>query len=88
MTNDPKPLKEFIEGVPFVDTHSHTAGFDLGTPVDDKAGKSLPQVIENDYLLYLSSSCVTPARSPAQDGWRVKPDLRTISVRAEIPVLF
>ncbi|MDA1140777.1 MAG: amidohydrolase family protein [Planctomycetota bacterium] len=72
MTDTRKPLKEFIEHLPFIDTHSHTAGFDLGTPLDDKAGKSLPQVIENDYLLYLSSSCVVPARPPVPEGWRVE----------------
>lgn len=51
-------LREFINATPFVDTHSHVAGYEWGTPVDDRTGRSLPQVVMNDYLNYLASSCV------------------------------
>lgn len=30
-----------VDVTPFFDTHSHAAGFDTGTPVDDRGGKNL-----------------------------------------------
>jgi len=50
-------LRAFIEAQPIIDTHSHVAGFDFGTPLDDKQGFSLPQILMRDYLLYLTGSC-------------------------------
>lgn len=50
-------LKAFIDSQAFFDSHSHMAGFDVGGPVDDCQPRSLPQILVNDYLLYLSGSC-------------------------------
>jgi len=50
-------LRNYIDTLPFFDSHSHMAGFDVGTPLDDKQGRSLPQILVNDYLQYLSGSC-------------------------------
>jgi glucuronate isomerase len=49
---------KFVESVPFIDTHSHAAGMDTGTPVDDKAPLTLAQIIFFDYLTYLAGSAV------------------------------
>ena len=46
-------LRESIAALPFVDTHSHMAGGDEGSAVDDRGGKSLPQVLMSDHLRYL-----------------------------------
>jgi hypothetical protein len=46
-------LRDHIAALPFVDTHSHMAGGDFGSPVDDRVGKSLPQVLMADHLRYL-----------------------------------
>lgn len=65
-------LRDYVDTLPFIDTHSHAAGFDTGTPVDDRAGKSLPQLILNDYLLYLAGSTgVVPAPPDGQREWSV-----------------
>ncbi|HOK80357.1 MAG TPA: amidohydrolase family protein [bacterium] len=53
-----KELKKFIDSHPFFDMHSHTAGFDLGGPVNDKIPRTLYDILTNDYLAYISSSCV------------------------------
>lgn len=50
-------LKAFIDSQAFFDSHSHMAGFDVGGPVDDRQPRSLPQILVNDYLLYLAGSC-------------------------------
>jgi uncharacterized protein len=50
-------LAAYIAQLPFFDTHSHSAGSDLGTAREDRGGKSLPQVLFNDYLLYLVGAC-------------------------------
>src|SRR5215210_6792441 len=46
-------LRDHIAALPFVDTHSHMAGGDFGTPADDRGGRSLPQVLMSDHLRYL-----------------------------------
>jgi hypothetical protein len=46
-------LRQHVAALPFVDTHSHMAGGDEGSPVDDRGGKSLPQVLMSDHLRYL-----------------------------------
>ena len=72
MPDDITQLKDFINSVPFIDTHSHMAGFDEGSPVDDRGGRSLPQIIANDYLSYLASSCIELPAPPGPGGWRVE----------------
>src|SRR5215210_7590806 len=49
-------LRDHIAALPFVDTHSHMAGGDFGTPADDRGGRSLPQVLMHDHLRYLLES--------------------------------
>jgi hypothetical protein len=49
----PGELHQFVAALPFIDTHSHMAGGDAGSPLDDRAGKSLPQVLMSDHLRYL-----------------------------------
>src|SRR5690349_17727583 len=66
-------LLSYINSIPFIDTHSHIAGFDLGTPVDDKTGRSLPQILMNDYFAYLASSCHdTPVAAAKNGGWKLE----------------
>jgi len=66
-------LREYIDSVPFIDTHSHAAGMDTGTPVDDKGGKNLPQLIMNDYLAYLAGSCAdVPVPPQKNGGWMLE----------------
>ena len=72
LPDDITQLRDFINSVPFIDTHSHMAGFDEGSPVDDRGGRSLPQIIANDYLSYLASSCVEVPPPPRPEGWRVE----------------
>ncbi len=52
----------YVNSLPFIDTHSHAAGMDTGTPVDDKAPLTLAQIIFFDYLTYLSGSAVDDAK--------------------------
>ncbi len=54
-------LNQYVNDLPIFDTHSHMAGFDTGSPVNDKAGKTLPMILLNDYLLYLCWSCADAA---------------------------
>jgi hypothetical protein len=65
-------LRTTIESIPLFDSHSHAAGFDFGTPLDDRQGRSLPQILVNDYLWYLASSCCS-AQDLAEMGrkWQV-----------------
>ncbi|MCM8759563.1 MAG: amidohydrolase [Candidatus Omnitrophica bacterium] len=67
-----KELKRFIDNTNFFDMHSHMAGFELGTPVDDKRPRTLYSILMNDYLAYLSGSCLdrqlVPSRKQAIDG--------------------
>ena len=49
-------LRDHIAALPFVDTHSHTAGGDLSSPADDRVGKNLPQILMSDHLRYLLES--------------------------------
>ena len=53
----PPALSRYIAGLPFFDSHSHLAGFDVGGPVDDRQGRTLAQLLANDYLAYLAGSC-------------------------------
>lgn len=62
-------LRTYIQTLGFFDTHSHVAGFDEGTPVDDRAGRSLPQIIMNDYLLYLAGSVGGGGHRPGGGVW-------------------
>lgn len=67
-----KQLQQAINAIPLFDSHSHAAGFDLGTPLDDRAGRSLPQILTNDYLLYLRQSCCSPEQVAEMDReWTV-----------------
>jgi hypothetical protein len=50
---EPGELRQFVSAVPFVDTHSHMAGGDAGSPLDDRGGKSLPQILMSAHLRYL-----------------------------------
>jgi len=50
-------LSERIAAMPFFDSHSHMAGFDLGGALDDKRGRTLAGILTNDYLAYLAGSC-------------------------------
>ncbi|MBI2193007.1 MAG: amidohydrolase family protein [Planctomycetes bacterium] len=65
-------MKRYVDQIPFFDTHSHVAGFDFGSPLDDKQGRSLPQILMNDYLAYLASSCFDDLQSAFKNGgWTV-----------------
>ncbi|MGC9066615.1 MAG: amidohydrolase family protein [Candidatus Ratteibacteria bacterium] len=61
-----KELKEYIENHPFFDMHSHMAGFDLGGPANDKLPRTLYSILTNDYLAYISSSCIDAPVPPSQ----------------------
>jgi|GEM_PF-1151596 len=64
-------LRAFIEAQPMIDTHSHVAGFDFGTPLDDKQGFSLPQILMRDYLLYLAGACGELPAKPGGGEWTI-----------------
>jgi len=65
-------LRQTISSIPLFDSHSHAAGFDFGTPLGDRAGRSLTQILTNDYLLYLRGSCCDPGPVAEMDrGWSV-----------------
>ena len=49
-------IQNMVDEIPMFDTHEHVAGFDWGIPAEDKGGRSLPQVLFNDYLLYLAGA--------------------------------
>lgn len=76
---DVAELKQYVNDLPFFDTHSHMAGFDTGSPANDKAGKSLPMLILNDYLLYLVWSCadVAPPQEIGKDAGKPRTPSRT-----------
>lgn len=61
-----KELKNFIENIQFFDMHSHMAGFDLGSPADDKKPVTLYEILTNDYLAYISGSCIDKPVVPAK----------------------
>ena len=65
MTTEHDDLAAYINALPFVDTHSHMAGFDVGSPADDRGGRSLPQLLMKDYLQYLAGSCGQLPEPPA-----------------------
>jgi len=64
-------LRAYIDAQPMIDTHSHVAGFDFGTPLDDKRGFSLPQILMRDYLLYLAGSCGELPAKPGGGEWTI-----------------
>jgi predicted TIM-barrel fold metal-dependent hydrolase len=64
-------LRRYVDSLPFFDSHSHAAGFDLGTPKDDKQGKSLPQILMNDYLAYMADSCADVPEPPKDKPWGI-----------------
>lgn len=65
-------LQSYIDSLPIVDTHSHAAGFDYGTPINDREGLSLPQLLMNDYLRYLAFACATHEQAKAAHAtWAV-----------------
>ncbi|MCX7705561.1 MAG: amidohydrolase family protein [bacterium] len=57
-------LRKFIDNTPFFDMHSHMAGFEFGTPMDDKKPRTLYGILLNDYLLYLSDVCLDKQLKP------------------------
>src|SRR5687768_3941139 len=69
-----RAIRDFVEAQPILDTHSHMAGFDVGSPVDDKGGKSLPMLLLNDYLLYLTWSCADVGPPDALGKGAGRPD--------------
>jgi hypothetical protein len=79
-------LRDHIASLPFVDTHSHMAGGDFGSPVDDREGKSLPQVLMSDHLRYLLEA--QGAGAELLGGYRQwKPDQAEQQMAALLPLL-
>lgn len=77
-------IKTMVDEIPMFDTHEHVAGFDWGIPPDDKGGRSLPQIIFNDYLAYLAGAArhtgppIGPAQFPiekAEENWSAGKEL-------------
>lgn len=68
MADATRNLEAEIDRIPFFDTHSHMAGFDLGGRVDDRRGRSLAGILTNDYLGYLAPSCCDTAIPPAKQS--------------------
>ena len=79
-------LLRYVESLPFFDMHSHVAGFDLGTPTDDREGLTLPKLLVNDYLAYLSGSCVDQAVAPQKNADGQGEDVEK-SFRSILPLL-
>jgi hypothetical protein len=65
-------LRTTVESIPLFDSHSHTASFGFGTPLNDRHGRSLPQILVSDYLWYLAGSCSSadPMADPGRK-WQV-----------------
>jgi hypothetical protein len=79
-------LRDHIAGLPFVDTHSHMAGGDFGSPADDRGGKNLPQVLMADHLRYLlESQGAAPEMLKDYRQWR--PDDAEAQMRVVLPLL-
>src|SRR5688500_19157217 len=79
-------LRDHIAALPFVDTHSHMAGGDLGPPPDDRGGKSLPQVLMSDHLRYLLES-QGHARELFEDYRHWRPDDAEAQMKVILPLL-
>ncbi|MBI2192521.1 MAG: amidohydrolase family protein [Planctomycetes bacterium] len=80
-------LDAFIDTLPFIDTHSHAAGYEWGTPVDDRQGRSLPQILVHDYLAYVSSSCVDFSLTPPPPRSTWSPEDAPEQFRHILPLL-
>lgn len=71
-------IREFIQGMTIYDTHEHVAGFDWGYKPDDLPSakrhprKSLPHVLMNDMLLYITGSTGYAGPSLAPTSWKVE----------------
>lgn len=83
MTASPdNSLREHIAALPFVDTHSHMAGGEAGSPADDKGGKNLPQVLMSDHLRYLLE-----AQGEARDFFETYRQWRPEDAEAQMKVV-
>jgi len=80
-------IRRMVDEITMFNVHDHVAGFDWGIPPDDKGGKSLPQILFNDFLLYLTGAAryrgpglgpnqYTPER--AEEHWKAGRDLLEI----------
>jgi len=49
----------------FYDSHSHMAGMDLGSSLNDKQEVSLTHILLHDYLTYLAPCCLNPEKIPS-----------------------
>jgi len=54
---DHPDISACIAACPFYDSHSHMAGMDTGSPLDDHGDMSLAMILGHDYLAYLAGSC-------------------------------
>ena len=79
-------LREHIAALPFVDTHSHMAGGDFGSPADDRGGKSLPQILFSDHLRYLLEA-QGAATELLGDYRQWRPDDAEAQMRLLLPLL-
>ena len=78
-------FRDAIAALPFVDTHSHMAGGDEGSPLDDRGGRSLPQVLMSDHLRYLLE---VQAETPALFQYRAwKPEDAEAHMAVVLPLL-
>ena len=78
-------LQDYIDSLPFFDSHSHMAGFDTGTPLDDTQGRGLADILANDYLAYLAPSCDAPIE--ARKNVHASPEQGEAVFRAILPLL-
>jgi predicted TIM-barrel fold metal-dependent hydrolase len=83
--SDTTTLRDHVAALPFVDTHSHMAGGDEGSPADDRGGKSLPQVLMSDHLRYLLE--VQAATPELFDYRQWKPDDAETHMAVVLPLL-
>ena len=63
---DRDAFRDYVEALPFFDSHSHMAGFEQGTPVDDRQALTLPAILGNDYLAYLAGACADAPFAPSR----------------------
>src|SRR5437867_9221236 len=80
-------LRAFVFALPFVDTHSHMAGGDEGSPVDDRGGKSLPQVLMSDHLRYLLEVEARAETASLFEYRKWKPDDAETHMAVVLPLL-
>jgi len=80
-------IAAYVNELPFFDAHSHMAGMDAGAPLDDRRPKTLADILTNDYLAYLSSSCTDQPVAAAKNAKDAAPETPEAQRQRLLPLL-